>query len=191
MYKTGPEFGQKGGVRHRSKFSSGSSTYPAVMSEESAYVNESFWGEVPSLPLRLPVFISGDGHYIGSRVERESPNVDILERNVPLSPGNTPGNRSQDEELDAIHPGQPMDTIHGDDVWGPIATVSRLIPLFYGVQGLSTPDARFESDTTVSNRPLEPWVALQSDREEVDFVLNRRGTLYEFVAGTVDLSKSP
>ena len=80
-----------------------SSAYPRKVQDTSLA-----WGQV--------IFISSDGQYISSRVECERVNSDVLEWNGPFSIGNASGNRSQNEELDAIHPAQAMDAVRSDDV---------------------------------------------------------------------------
>lgn len=47
-----------------------------------------------------------------ARVECETANFDVLERNVPLSPGNTSRNRSQ-------HPCTPLTAMAPTPFWGP------------------------------------------------------------------------
>ena len=118
-----------------------------------------------------------DGHHIGWRVERESVSFDVLERNVPLSARNTSRSGSQGEELDTILPTQPMDATHSDGVWAaPIVvavTVTEiLVQLLHRVQRFPTPTVRCEGEAAIGNRCIDPWVALQSNRKQVDFVLN-------------------
>ena len=118
----------------------------------------------------------------------------VLERNIPLSVRDTSRSGSRGKELDAILPTQPMDATHSNGVWPPVIMSMEtkiLIQLLYRVQGFPMPTVRCKGKAAIGYGCLDRWVTLQSDREQVDFVLNRGRPLYKLVESPVDLSKIP
>ena len=87
-----------------------------------------------------------------------------------------------------------MHATHSNGVWPPIVVTTTeteiLVQLLHRVQGFQTLAVRCEGKAAIGDGCLDPWVTLQSDREQVDFVLNRGRLLYNFTESAVDLSKT-
>ena len=133
--------------------------------------------EYTSLPPRPCIDVSSDGHHIGQWTKRESASFDTLERNLPLSVRDPLRSGSQCEELDTILPEQPMEAALNDCGWvipivDAVTETEILFQLLYGVQGLPTSAIRCEGKAAIGDRCIDPWVTLQSDCKQVDFVLD-------------------
>ena len=112
------------------------------------------------LPWSLMSLISSDGHYIGLRVECETKSFNVLDRNFPFPPRNTPRNRSQGEELDTVIAAQSMHAAHSNSVLDLVGVMDGHGPLLYRVKSFPTPKVLREGLATISDRYLNPRVAL-------------------------------
>ena len=69
-----------------------------------------------------------------------------------------------------------MYATHNNGNWPPIVVTTTeteiLVQLLYRIQGFPTLAVRCEGKAAIGDGCLDPWVTLQSDRKQIDLVLD-------------------